>query len=79
MRKAIAIPRRFYDDHVERDLPAPPIIKDTRRGYIIDGDSEHLDELLNDARFYADPYGPDRQPPGLKKAAKSLVWHLENA
>lgn len=49
----IKIPTRFYDDHCERDLPAPAILKETKSNYWIDADSEHLAELLSDADAYS--------------------------
>ena len=57
MSNTIKIPRRFYDDHVERDLEAPPVVKATKTHYWIDAKSEHLDELLSDASHYADMAG----------------------
>lgn len=51
----IKIPTRFYDDHCERDLPAPPIVKETKSNYWVDADSEHLAELLDDADLYSYP------------------------
>ena len=51
----IRIPKTFYADHVERDLPAPEIVRSTKRHYWIDGGSEHLAELLGDAEYYSDP------------------------
>jgi hypothetical protein len=68
-----SIPKRFYDDHVERDLPAPPVLYTTARLYVIAGDDPTLAELLDDARFYADADGPDEQPRGLKTAARALL------
>lgn len=53
----IRIPRRFYDDHVERDLEAPGVLKATKTHYWIDALSPHLDELLSDADYYADSVG----------------------
>ena len=49
----IRIPQRFYDDHVDRDLEAPGIVRETKRHYFIDATSEHLEELLSDAEYYA--------------------------
>ena len=54
-KNAIKIPKRFYEDHVERDLPAPQILKETNQHFFIDFHSEHLMELLSDASYYADP------------------------
>lgn len=50
---SIKIPRRFYDDHVERDLPAPGILCSTKTHYFIDALSRDLPELLSDAEYYA--------------------------
>jgi hypothetical protein len=76
--RAIKIPKGFYRDHVERDLPAPPVIAMAPRHYVIDGDSEHLAELINDAEFYADKDGPDGCPE-IKAAAKYLLKRLAGA
>jgi|TARA_R100000455_G_C6214976_1_gene81294 hypothetical protein len=51
----IRIPKRFYDDHKDRMFDAPEVVKETKAHYFIDATSEHLDELLSDASFYADP------------------------
>ena len=54
----IRIPKRFYDDHVERDLEAPEIIKETKRHYYINKyPSDYLAELLSDAKYYSDCAG----------------------
>jgi len=52
---AIRITKLFYQDHVERDLPAPPILKQTNRHIWIDASSKYLNDLMSDASFYADP------------------------
>lgn len=49
------IPKRFYIDHIERDLEAPDILRETKHHYYIDASQrEALAELLSDADFYAD-------------------------
>ena len=53
--ETIKIPKLFYGDHVDRDLPAPAIVRETKRHYFIDANSEHLNELLDDAGHYGDP------------------------
>lgn len=51
----IRIPKRFYDDHIERDLPAPKVSKTTKAHYYIPADqTDELSELLSDAEFYSD-------------------------
>tara|TARA_B100000282_G_C31631933_1_gene444291 strand:- start:109 stop:429 length:321 start_codon:yes stop_codon:yes gene_type:complete len=52
--RMIRIPKRFYDDHCERDLEAPGIVKETKAHYWV-AEDEHLEELLSDAKFYEDP------------------------
>ena len=47
------IPRMFYDDHVERELDAPPIIKQNKVYVWIDTTHPHFAELLADAYHYA--------------------------
>ena len=49
----IRIGKAFYDDHCERELIAPTIIRETKAHYLIDGtDNEALRELLSDADYY---------------------------
>lgn len=75
--RTVRIPAKFYDDHVERGLPAPPIvIAYKRNGYVIDPDRKHFAELVDDAEFYAHPYGPDNAP-DIVKAAKAMLKALE--
>ena len=50
----IRIPKKFYDDHCDRDLKAPTIIKETKAHYFV-ADDEHLSELLSDAMHYESP------------------------
>jgi hypothetical protein len=75
----IQIPKRFYDDHVERDLPAPTIVHETGRYYLIRSDDPALPELLNDARYYANANGPDMAPRGLRPAALALIHAVDEA
>lgn len=51
----IKITKTFYQDHLQRDLPAPPIVKETKSHIWIDADSEHLAALLDDAEAYGHP------------------------
>ena len=50
----IRIPRVFLDDHAERDLPTPVIQQVERYHYRIRADDPALDELVSDARHYAE-------------------------
>jgi len=51
----IRIPRRFYDDHFDRDLDSPAILKETKAHYWIDRTDPATRELLSDALFYGQP------------------------
>ena len=53
--QTIKITKTFYEDHIMRDLPAPPVVKKTKSHIWIDATSEHLSELLDDADYYAVP------------------------
>lgn len=55
----IRITKMFYFDHVERDLPAPPIVKETKSHIWIDATDTRLNELWADASFYADSHSFD--------------------
>jgi hypothetical protein len=52
----IKITKMFYLDHVARDLPAPPIVKETKSHIWIDATDTRLNELWADASFYADSH-----------------------
>lgn len=69
----IRIPERFYTDHLERDLDTPEDIGDNARYAVVRSDDPALAELLNDAEFYAHPFGPDAAPKGITMSAKATV------
>lgn len=74
------IPRRFYEDHVERDLPAGRVISQDRSRVLVVCDDEALDDLESDARHYADhavarDLGPDYA--GLCTSARYAVQAIE--
>ena len=56
MNNLIKIPQRFFQDHAERDLDTPEIIKMTSTHYWIKSDDPHITELYQDAKFYAKPW-----------------------
>tara|TARA_R100001086_G_scaffold221416_1_gene138547 strand:+ start:2252 stop:2521 length:270 start_codon:yes stop_codon:yes gene_type:complete len=81
--QAIKITKTFYEDHIMRDLPAPPVVKKTKSHIWIDATSEHLSELLDDADYYADPESYGRAEFGshlaaLIKSAKATKRAIEN-
>jgi hypothetical protein len=75
----VRIPARFYEDHKERALPTPLEVRGTRRHLWVRLDDPALGELLDDARHYAHPCGPDLCPPGLIMSAKATVRAIEAA
>jgi hypothetical protein len=55
MRNTFKITKRFYVDHVERDLPAPDVVKETKTHLWIDStENDAMAELRADAWFYAE-------------------------
>lgn len=80
----IKIPLKFYIDHYERGLPTPEDYSKSKTYAVIDTEDSAFNELMGDAEFYADPFGPDsmegfyprRQCP-IKRAAKSLIKAVE--
>ena len=75
---AVVLTRRFYDDHVERDLPAGTVLAQNPRTVRVELDRAAYDELLDDARHYADPesgFGPEFA--GLVASARTTVGRLQ--
>lgn len=48
----IRITKRFYNDHIERDLEAPEPVRESKRYYWIDTKDKNFAELHADAIFY---------------------------
>ena len=71
----IRIPWVFALDHGGRSLPLPEIVKRTQSHWWIKADDPALPELLNDAEYYAHPYGPEAYGciAGLKASARATV------
>lgn len=75
----LAVPAKFYDDHGDRALPTPAEIRRAGRRVYIAANDPAIPDLLSDAKFYADPWGPDELPAGLKASAKRTVAVLGGA
>ena len=70
----IRIPKRFYDDHRERDLDSPVIVKETKTHYWIKKHDEALPELIADARYYDNNDGGwTPESAGIRRAAGALL------
>lgn len=67
----IRIPKRFLDDHLERDLPTPEIVRETSFHYFIASGDPTIGELIEDARHYAD--GLDEAPRGIVMSARATL------
>jgi hypothetical protein len=67
----------FFYDHAERDLPTPVVIRRTKSHVFVAIDDPDLDELINDAEYYANPYGAYGGA-GLKKSAIATIRAYEN-
>jgi len=82
MQNLIKIPTKFFDDHEDRDLDTPEVVKFTQKNYWIKADDPHLGELLSDANFYAEPY-IDAKPGdylwGLVVSARATKKAIEEA
>ncbi len=78
------VPERFWDDHCDRcpcdgdpqEAMANEVSRAGRR-VLIEGTEAQIETLRSDAKFYADPWGPDELPLGLKASAKATVKALE--
>jgi hypothetical protein len=75
-RNLIAVPAMFYDDHAQRGLPTPAEVDRKGRQVLILAEDPAVAELRDDAAYYADPFGPDMLPPGLRASAKRTVAAL---
>lgn len=74
----VRIPTAFYIDHLERDLPTPTIVGRKSGGYLIRLDDAATTELLSDAEYYADPWGPQVDI-GLRSSARATAKAIRAA
>lgn len=70
----IRLPKRFMDDHQERDLPTPNVVRETKSHYYVDPLDPNLAELLDDAKHYASDV--DCAPAGIVASARATVAAL---
>lgn len=50
----VKIPKKFYEDHLERDCSEGTIIKETKKHYIMELTKPAYIDLKSDADFYSD-------------------------
>lgn len=70
------LPPRFYDDHVDRDLPAGTEVHRTRRYVRVKLTGNEYDEVLSDARHYSDYATYGEEYFGLVSSARATVKRL---
>ena len=73
------IPAGFYDDHINRSLPAPHPVRQTRVNVWIDIDDPAFEDLLSDAKWYAS-LAPSRRDPDMNqyiRMARNLLKSLQ--
>lgn len=75
----VCIPPCFYNDHAERDLPTPAIVRTHGTNYWISVTDPDTPELLDDASHYAHPDGPDMISIGLRRSASVTRDRLKAA
>jgi len=78
MSTLIRIPGKFFRDHADRDLPTPKVVRYTNRHIYIRSDDPALPELLYDAEYYSDAYGPWAGI-GLRSSAIATVKAIVSA
>jgi hypothetical protein len=74
----VKLPWRFISDHEERECPSPVIVRSTKSHCFVAAiDCDGWRDLVNDAEFYIDPYGPDAEYlTGIKKSARATLKAL---
>lgn len=73
----IRIPKRFLDDHLERDLLTPEILRETSTHYFIASGDPAMGELIDDARHYANSL--DEAPRGIVLSARATLRAIRQA
>ena len=77
--QTIKLPRRFFIDHLERDLDTPRILRETKSHVYVSAADPALAELASDADYYKDPQWFDREYFGLCMSAKATLKALKEA
>jgi hypothetical protein len=73
----IKLPARFFDDHEERELPTPHVVRRSARFVWINADDAALKDLVEDARWYAsDDVDLELDSLWARRAARTLLASL---
>ena len=81
----IRVPAKFFDDHEGRDCePYCTVVKRTGRFVWLRPDDEGLDELLDDAKHYAEPgqfgeWGSENYGRGIVRSAAATVAAIQQS
>ncbi len=73
------LPPRFYEDHIDRDLPGGVAFKLTRKLVSIEIDEDELAELLSDAHHYSSFAQNGSEYLGLQSSARATVKRITKA
>ena len=78
----IKLPKRFFQDHQERDLDTPTVVKENSRNVWVNANDPHLAELKSDADYYSlmwDMGSFDKWLIGIARSAKATVEAIEKS
>jgi hypothetical protein len=76
----LRLPKMFFQDHADRALPTPTVLRENARHVWVGLDDPDLPELLADAEHYAHPDGTDCEGlGGLVRSAKATVSAIRAA
>ena len=80
MTRNINIPTAFYDDRINRSLPVPVAVRETKRAVWVSLDDPEFSGLESDAKWYAslsfDRTGDDPAKPMIV-AARALLRAID--
>jgi len=76
----IKLPQRFFDDHSDRGLPTPSVVKSNYTHVWVQANDAALPELLNDAQFYAEEaWDMGKEYIGIGSSARATVRAIQKA
>lgn len=72
------VSKHFIEDHWARDLGGSDrVVDQTRSHYLVRMTVANAEDLISDADYYMDKYGPDMGP-GMKSAARATFTAMMN-
>jgi hypothetical protein len=74
----VTLPKRFYEDHVGRDLPAGTLVAENPQSVTVSLDAAGWDDLVADAKHYVTGFDgePMRNYVGLISSARATLKRL---